>query len=177
MCRPCPRSTASPTRRGWPPQIGRAGAGRTAARRRRCTTLTGSANRCSGRWRAVTVPVAAPIASSSGSTRAAASFTFSTSMFARRATTGHNGDHDSWVGHATLIMFNTCRNRRRRDQPRLAFAEVRRPIPNWWLAGLIIRRSWVRAEALGDFRATLGCAVALAAIALASMAVIRRSAA
>ena len=33
------------------------------------------------------------------------------------------------------------------------------------------------AQAFGDFRATLGCAVALAAIALASMAVIRRSAA
>jgi MFS family permease len=32
------------------------------------------------------------------------------------------------------------------------------------------------AQAFGDFRATLGCAIALAAIALASMAVIRRSA-
>jgi hypothetical protein len=32
-------------------------------------------------------------------------------------------------------------------------------------------------QAFGDFRAVLGCAIALAAIALASMAVIRRSAA
>jgi hypothetical protein len=32
-------------------------------------------------------------------------------------------------------------------------------------------------QAFGDFRATLGCAVALAAIALAAMAIMRRSAA
>jgi hypothetical protein len=32
------------------------------------------------------------------------------------------------------------------------------------------------AQAFGDFRATLGCAVTLAAIALVSMAIIRRSA-
>jgi hypothetical protein len=32
-------------------------------------------------------------------------------------------------------------------------------------------------QAFGNFRATLGCAIGLAAIALASMAVIRRSAA
>jgi hypothetical protein len=32
-------------------------------------------------------------------------------------------------------------------------------------------------QAFGDIRATLGCAIALAAIALASMATIRRSAA
>jgi len=47
---------------GLPRQIGRAAAGRTAARR--------SAKRRPGRWRVVMVP----IASSSGSTRAAASF-------------------------------------------------------------------------------------------------------
>jgi hypothetical protein len=32
-------------------------------------------------------------------------------------------------------------------------------------------------QAFGDFRATLGCAIVLAAIALASIAIIRRSAA
>src|ERR1019366_6218737 len=37
-------------------------------------------------------------------------------------------------------------------------------------------RRRIRAQAFGDFRATLGCAVTLAAIALVSMAIIRRSA-
>src|SRR5262249_31743683 len=48
--------------------------------------LTGSASRCSGRWPVVTVPGAAPIASSTGSTRTAASSTYSTSTTAPRST-------------------------------------------------------------------------------------------
>src|SRR6476646_8366799 len=56
------------------------------------STLSGSASPCSGRLLAVMVPGEAPIASSTGSTRTAASSMFSTLTTVRRSTTARNSD-------------------------------------------------------------------------------------
>jgi hypothetical protein len=55
-------------------------------------TLTGSANRCSGRSLAATAPGEAHIASSTGSTRAVELYTSSTLTTARTFTTAPKGD-------------------------------------------------------------------------------------
>ena len=72
--------------------------------------LTGSASRYSGHSLAVTVPDAAPIASSTGSTRTAALSTSSTLTTVRRSTTALSTDDRHSAPHRAWIMPNQLRD-------------------------------------------------------------------